>query len=78
MENYSFYLFSKLFDAIIGHEYEYDLMYRDIKNLYTFYQMSYYNDMDQDEYSCMYLFFIDNGDSIKNQDYLLDIAQLNK
>jgi hypothetical protein len=78
MENYSFYLFSKLFDAIIGHEYEYDLMFGDIQNLYTFYQMSSYSDMDKGEYTCMHLFFIDNRDYIKSQDYLLDIAQLNK
>jgi len=53
-------------------------MFGDIQNLYTFYQMSSYSDMDKGEYTCMHLFFIDNRDYIKSQDYLLDIAQLNK
>jgi len=77
MENYSFYLFSKLFDAFIGHKYEYDLMYKDIRNLYFLFKASSYLDSYQNEYEAMCMFYLDNKDYIKNQEYLLDIAQLN-
>jgi hypothetical protein len=63
--DYSFYLFSKLFDAIIGHEYEYDLMFEDIKNLYKSYEISTYNNESLPEYECMVNFFKNNLDNIK-------------
>ena len=65
--NYSFYLFSKLFDVIIRHEYEYDLMFRDITNLYKTYEMSTYIDEDLPEYDCMTNFLTNNLDYINKQ-----------
>jgi hypothetical protein len=76
MANYSFYLFSKLFDLHIGHNYEYDLMYQDISNLYFIYQRSKYNNFGWPEYECMSAFFIDNMEYIKTQQYLIDIDNL--
>jgi hypothetical protein len=74
--NYSFYLFSKLFDVIIGHEYEYDLMFQDITNLYKLYEISTHNDENLPEYECMVNFLRNNLDYIKNQEYLIDINKL--
>lgn len=76
MENYSFYLFAKLFDEYIGHQYEYDLMFQDINNLFTLYSLSEYNNSNQPEYECMVEFFLDNVDYIRNQEYLTDIDNL--
>ena len=73
MENYSFYLFTKLFDVVIGVDYEYDYMYEDLKYLYTLYNESIYNVDSKGEYECMWQFFYDNLMYIKNKEYLLDI-----
>lgn len=58
--NYSFFLFSKLFDVIIPNEHEYDLLYADVCTHYGKYCDSEYNDPNQPEYGCMveYLYSI--------------------
>ena len=50
---YSFYLFSKLFDVIAKENYEYDLMFEEVKALYDEYLSSAFNDSTQPEYECM-------------------------
>jgi len=42
--NYSFYLFTKLFDTVINIEYEYDLMFNDLSEWFNKYESSIYND----------------------------------
>jgi hypothetical protein len=51
--NYSFFLFTKLYDVIIGEQYEYDLMFDDLNDLYREYESSEFNDSAIDEYQCM-------------------------
>jgi len=51
--NYSFFLFTKLYDVIIGVQYEYDLMFDDLNDLYREYEASEFNDSAIDEYQCM-------------------------
>jgi hypothetical protein len=51
--NYSFFLFTKLYDIIIGEQYEYDSMFDDLKGLYREYDASEFNDSTIDEYQCM-------------------------
>jgi hypothetical protein len=58
--SYSFYLFTKLYDVIIGEEYEYDLMYENLIDLYHEYESSSFNDSSIDEYQCMVNFLHNN------------------
>jgi hypothetical protein len=51
--SYSFFLFTKLYNVIIGEQYEYDLMFDDLKDLYREYDVSEFNDSAIDEYQCM-------------------------
>lgn len=78
MENQSFYLFTKLYDSIIGNSYDYELMYKDLKNIYFLYNLSDYNNKNLSEFQSMSKFFIDNFDYIKNEEYLIDVELLNK
>lgn len=70
--NYSFFLFSKLFDVVISHDYEYDLMFNDISILYQIFLETEYNNPNEDEYSCIVKFLRCNVDYIKSQQYLSD------
>ena len=74
--DYSFYLFSKLFDVFIKQDYEYDLMYQDISNLFFLYKHSKYNNENVGEYECITGFFKDNLEYIKTQEYLIDIEEI--
>jgi hypothetical protein len=65
--NYRFFLFSKLFDAMIGIEYEYDLMFDDLQMLFEEYDISSYNDPNKGEYECIVKFFKDNLEYIKSK-----------
>ena len=65
--NYRFFLFSKLFDAMIGIEYEYDLMFGDLQILFEEYDNSSYNDSNESEYECIVEFFKDNVEYIKSK-----------
>lgn len=65
--NYRFFLFSKLFDAMIGIEYEYDLMFEDLQILFEEYDTSSYNDSNESEYECIVEFFKDNADYVKSK-----------
>lgn len=58
--NYSFFLFSKLYDIHIEINYEYDYMFEDLTDLYKDYDESNYNDPNEDEYTCMQNFFLKN------------------
>lgn len=63
---YSFFLFSKLHDAIIGVSDEpYDYQYEDLFLMYHRYSMSKYNNPNVGEYECMvqYLNFIKSDES---------------
>jgi len=74
--DYSFYLFSKLFDVFIKHDYEYDLMFEDISNLFFLYERSKWNDGNVGEYECMTNFFEGNLEYIKTQQYLIDVEEI--
>jgi len=51
---YSFFLFSKLHDVILGvSEEPYDLQYDDIVDMYDVYNASNDNDPNTNEYGCM-------------------------
>lgn len=51
--NYSFYLFVKLRDAILGEGVEYDLQYGIDQDLFSMYEKSEYNEENTPEYECM-------------------------
>lgn len=51
--NYSLFLFTKLYDVIVGHNYEYDLMFQDLQNFYKDFSESAFNDPNKGEYDCM-------------------------
>lgn len=52
--SYSFFLFSKLYSAIIKvDDYAYDVLYDDILSWYISYDASTYNDGNKPEYECM-------------------------
>jgi hypothetical protein len=54
---YSFFLFSKLADLCLDTDYEYDLLFEDLQQLYGAYLVSEYNVDTQTEYECMLDFF---------------------
>lgn len=54
---YTFYLFSKLFDAYFKKEYEYDLMYEDLCQFFIWYQLSHHSEQSKGEYECILDFF---------------------
>lgn len=51
--NYSFYLFVKLRDAVLGEGAEYDLQYGIDQQLFSIYDKSEYNTPNEPEYECM-------------------------
>lgn len=51
--DYSLFLFTKLYDVIVGLNYEYDLMFGDLQVLYKDYSESAFNDPNKGEYDCM-------------------------
>lgn len=55
--NYSFFLFTQLYNALIGVQYEYDLLFEDLTLLYEVYDSSPYNTPELGEYECMVNFF---------------------
>ena len=54
---YSFFLFSKLADLYLDTEYEYDLLFEDLKTLYHTFENSEHNVDTKPEYECMVDFF---------------------
>jgi hypothetical protein len=57
---YSLFLFTKLYDVIMGlSEEPYDIQYDDMVDLYGIYDASEFNRSDYDEYRCMINFFHD-------------------
>jgi hypothetical protein len=57
---YSFFLFTKLHDVILGvSEEPYDLQYDDMVDMYDVYNASEFNRSDYDEYRCMLNFLND-------------------
>lgn len=58
--NYSQFLFSKLYDEVIGFDYEYDLMYADMQTLYKVFEDSGFNNPNQPEYECIVEFLKEN------------------
>jgi hypothetical protein len=62
--NYSFFLFTQLYNEIIGIQYEYDLLYEDIKKLFYDYQLSSFNDRYKPEYECIVAFLKHNDKKI--------------
>ena len=59
--NYSFFLFTQLYRAIIDptDEQPYDLMFDDLVDLYWIYDTSEFNTSNKDEYQCMVSFLQD-------------------
>lgn len=51
--SYSFYLFSKLFDAFYEINCPYDYLYGEVLRMYEDYEGSKYNDPYKGEYECM-------------------------
>jgi hypothetical protein len=65
--NYSFFLFTQLYNAIVGIQYEYDLLYEDVKKLFYDYLLSSFNDCNKPEYECMVAFLKHNEDIIRKE-----------
>jgi hypothetical protein len=63
--NYSFFLFTQLYNAYVGIQYEYDLLYEDLLLLYSKYENSSYNNPDRGEYECMESFLMANESKIR-------------
>ena len=63
--NYSFFLFTQLYNAYVGIVYEYDLLFEDLLILYSKYEDSSYNNPDKGEYECMENFLIANEGKIR-------------
>lgn len=51
--NYSFFLFSQLYNAIHPNETPYDRLFEEVEKLFYDYEESIYNDSDKGEYECM-------------------------
>ena len=51
--NYSFFLFSQLYNVIHPNETPYDRLFEELQDLYLQYEESLYNDSDKGEYECM-------------------------
>ena len=52
-QNYSFFLFSKLFDVYHPREIEYDWLFEEVEWAYIDYNKSKYNDSNKAEYQCI-------------------------
>jgi hypothetical protein len=57
--SYGFFLFTKLYDNFFceDDDLEYDLLFDKLVGIYRDYQLSTYNDNNQDEYSCITYYF---------------------
>ena len=53
----SFFYFSKIYDNVIGVQYELDYMYEDLLRFYNIYSASDFNDPLKSEYECIVEFF---------------------
>ena len=62
--NYSFFLFTQLYNEIVGIQYEYDLLFEDLIKLYSEYDSSSFNDGDKPEYECIVAFLKHNEKKI--------------
>jgi hypothetical protein len=62
--NYVFFLFTQLYNEIIGIQYEYDLLYEDLLKLYSEYDSSTFNDENLPEYECIVSFLKHNEKKI--------------
>ena len=51
--NYSFFLFCQLYNVIHPNETPYDMLFKELEELYCDYEESLYNDPDKGEYECM-------------------------
>lgn len=51
--NYSFFLFSQLYNVIHPNETPYDILFEEVQQLFYDYEESLYNDSDKGEYECM-------------------------
>ena len=51
--NYSFFLFTQLYNVIHPNETPYDRLFEELQYLYLQYEESLYNDSDKGEYECM-------------------------
>lgn len=51
--DYSFFLFSQLYNVIHPNETPYDSLFKELKELFLDYQESLFNDPDKGEYECM-------------------------
>lgn len=65
--NYQFFLFTQLYNEIIGIQYEYDILFGDIKNLYYEYLISDFNDDELPEYECMVNFLKHNEKKVRKE-----------
>ena len=68
--SYSFYLFSKLFDAFYGNnrfikDCPYDYLYEEVLGMYENYVKSEYNDEFKGEYECIVNYLNDHQPTIK-------------
>jgi hypothetical protein len=65
--NYPFFLFTQLYNEVIGIQYEYDILFGDIKNLYYEYLISDFNDDGLPEYECMVNFLKHNEKKVRKE-----------
>ena len=65
--NYQFFLFTQLYNEVIGIQYEYDILFGDIKNLYYEYLISDFNDDELPEYECMVNFLKHNEKKVRKE-----------
>lgn len=63
---YSFFLFGQLTSAILKVEYEYDIFFEDVRQLYNEYNDSSFNDANQSEYDCMVNYLNSIKETFKN------------
>jgi hypothetical protein len=63
--NYSFYLFSKLFDNFYPTETPYDFLFEEVCRMYEDYLKSPYDNPKKDEYSCMVDYLNENVPNFK-------------
>ena len=58
--DYSFYLFSQLFDLYHNTDMPYDIKYTEVLNMYKDYLLSDYNSPNYGEYECMCKYLSEN------------------
>lgn len=65
--NYPFFLFTQLYNEVIGIQYEYDMLFGDLQNLYSEYESSEFNDEELPEYECMVNFLKHNEKRVRRE-----------